>query len=69
MFIIKKNMNKVDKFIVLSQDAKNNLINLGKFPASVGCRIGGCFRNATQHGWFAHSLCIRIPNGAFNSIG
>lgn len=25
-------MNKVDKFIVLSQNAKNNLINLGDFP-------------------------------------
>jgi glycosyltransferase involved in cell wall biosynthesis len=32
MLIIRKNMHKVDKFLVLSQDAKNNLISYGKFP-------------------------------------
>lgn len=32
MFIIKKSMHKVDKFLVVSQDAKNKLVSYGKFP-------------------------------------
>ena len=32
IFIIKKNLKKIHKIIVLSEDAKNNLIKIGKFP-------------------------------------
>jgi len=32
MFIIKKNLTKIHKIIVLSENAKSNLINFGKFP-------------------------------------